>query len=178
MPVAETHRLILRRLELADAEFIFKLVNDPTWLAGIGDRGVRTLADAQEYLRKGPLEMYERHGFGLYAIERKVDQQLIGICGLLKRETLPEPDLGYALLPQYAGVGYAMEAARACVTLAREQFQMPRLLAITTPENIRSRHLLEQLGMQLEQRYRVKPGDDELCQYAMALTSAPPCARA
>ncbi|MCB1600973.1 MAG: GNAT family N-acetyltransferase [Lysobacterales bacterium] len=171
MHVVETQRLILRRLELGDAEFIFQLVNDPTWLAGIGDRGVRTLTDAQEYLRKGPLEMYERYGFGLYAIERKVDHQLIGICGLLKRETLPEPDLGYALLPQYAGVGYALEAARACVALAREQFRMPRLLAITTPENIRSRHLLEQLGMQLEQRYRVKPEDDELCLYAMALAT-------
>ena len=78
---SKPQRLILRRLELGDAEFIFQLVNDPTWLAGIGDRGVRTLTDAQEYLRKGPLEMYERYGFGLYAIERKVDHQLIGICG-------------------------------------------------------------------------------------------------
>jgi [ribosomal protein S5]-alanine N-acetyltransferase len=169
MLVIETHRLLLRRLQLADADFIFELVNDPTWLASIGDRGVRTLADAQEYLRKGPLEMYERDGFGLYAIERKVDQQLIGICGLLKRDTLPEPDLGYALLPLYAGVGYALEAARACVSLAREQFKMQRLLAITTPGNIRSRHLLEQLGMQLEEYYQASPEDEELCRYALAL---------
>lgn len=167
MLVTETQRLSLRRLEVADAPFIHELVNDPTWLAGIGDRGIRTLADAEDYLRKGPIEMYARLGFGLFAIERKVDRQPIGICGLIKRESLPDPDLGYALLPQYAGVGYALEAARACVALARVQLKMPRLLAITTPENIRSRHLLEQLGMSLEKQLRMQPDADELCLYAL-----------
>lgn len=169
MHVAETQRLSLRWLELADADFIFKLVNDPSWLAGIGDRGVLTLADAENYLRMGPLASYQRHGFGLYAVERKVDRQLIGMCGLLQRDTLPDPDLGYALLPQYAGVGYAQEAARACVALAHQQFRMHRLVAITSPENTRSRHLLEQIGMQLEKRYRQSPDHHEFCLYALTL---------
>lgn len=167
MHVTETQRLSLRRLELTDAAFIHQLVNDPTWLAGIGDRGIRTLVDAEDYLRNGPIEMYARLGFGLFAIERKVDRQLIGICGLIQRESLPHPDLGYALLPQYAGVGYALEAARACVALARDKLQMPRLLAITTPENIRSRHLLEQLGMSLEQSFRMQPDGEDLCLYSL-----------
>lgn len=173
MQVLDTNRLSLRWLELADAAFIHELVNDPTWLAGIGDRGVRTLEDAENYLRKGPIEMYARLGFGLYAVERKVDRTLIGMCGLLQRETLPDPDLGYALLPQYAGVGYALEAARGCVALARDQFRMQRLLAITSTSNIRSRHLLEQLGMQLEKQQKLRPEDEEVCVYALALTHSP-----
>jgi [ribosomal protein S5]-alanine N-acetyltransferase len=173
MHVTETQRLRLRRLELTDAAFIHQLVNDPTWLAGIGDRGVHTLADAKDYLQTGPIEMYARLGFGLYAVERKVDRQLIGMCGLIKRESLPDPDLGYALLPQYAGVGYALEAARACVALARDQLKMLRLLAITTPENIRSRHLLEQLGMRLEKLVRMQPEAEELCLYALETRPMP-----
>ena len=113
MRVLETERLALRRLTLDDAEFIFRLVNEPSWLRFIGDKNVRNLDDARNYLRTGPLDMYERFGFGMFLVERKHDGVAVGACGLLKRDTLPDPDIGYAFLPEYWGKGYALEAASA-----------------------------------------------------------------
>lgn len=146
----QTERLILRELVLADAAFILELLNDPAWLRFIGDRGVRTHADAEAYLVKSPLEMYARHGFGLWRVERKVDGRVMGTCGLIKRETLADVDLGYAFLPAYVGHGYAFEAAQACVEEA-ERRGLPRLVAIVSPDNVRSIALLAKLGFSFEQ---------------------------
>lgn len=167
--VAETERLRLRLLTLDDAAFMLELVNDPSWLRHIGDRGVRTLDDARAYLKTGPIGMVERHGFGLYAIELKSGSGPLGICGLIKRDTLPDVDIGYALLPAYVGQGYAFEAAQAALRLARERFCMRRLIAITTPENHASARLLLKLGMHFERHYRATPESEVLCLYAMAL---------
>lgn len=167
--VAESARLCLRRFDLDDAEFVHTLVNQPEWLRHIGDRGVHDVDGARTYLRNGPLAMYARHGFGLYAIERKSGGGPIGMCGLLKRDSLADVDIGYALLSQHVGQGFALEAARACVVLAREQFHLPRLIAITAPDNDHSARLLLKLGMQFERRFLFGDPGEELCLYGMGL---------
>ncbi|HWS28372.1 MAG TPA: GNAT family N-acetyltransferase [Xanthomonadales bacterium] len=167
--VAESERLRLRLLDVDDAAFMLALVNDPSWLRNIGDRGVRSLDDARAYLRKGPIDMYARHGFGLYAIELKSGEGPLGICGLIQRDSLPDVDIGYALLPQYVGQGYALEAAQASVTLARERFGLQRLIAITAPDNAASARLLVRIGMHFERHFSVAPDSEVLCLYAMAL---------
>lgn len=144
--VAETNRLRLRQLRLDDAAFILRLVNEPSWLRYIGDKQVRSLDDARDYLRKGPLAMYAREGFGLWLLERLEDGLPIGMCGLIKRDSLPDPDIGFALLPEYEGQGYAREAAEATLAQARGRYRLARVLAITSLENPRSIGLLQRLG--------------------------------
>lgn len=166
MHVLQTERLVLRHITLDDAEFMFRLVNDPSWLRFIGDRGVRSVDDAREYLRKGAIASYAQHGFGLYLTELKDGAQAIGICGLVKRDTLPDVDVGFALLPQFAGNGYAVEAARAVMTHAREQFGLRRVVAITKPDNRSSIRVLEKSGLAFERLIRPAADSDELALYA------------
>jgi [ribosomal protein S5]-alanine N-acetyltransferase len=144
--VAKTARLRIRHFNLADAPFIVSLLNTPGFLAYIGDRGVRTLMDAEHYLHSGPIASYHAHGHGLSAVELLSDGSLIGMCGVLKREHLAEPDLGYALLPEFTGLGYAFEAASACIAHARSTLNMPALLATVQPNNQASIRLLGALG--------------------------------
>src|SRR5437762_12680729 len=118
--VIETERLQLRRLSVDDAEFILRLLNEPSFIQNIGDRGVRTLDDARSYILKGPVASYEKFGFGLWMIETKARATPIGICGLLKREVLEDVDIGYALLPEFCSQGYALESASAVMSYARE----------------------------------------------------------
>lgn len=153
----ETSRLRLRQLTPDDAEFIFKLVNDPAWLRHIGDRGVRTLADAGNYILQGPMQSYARHGFGLFLAELKTSGLPIGICGLLKRETLPDVDLGFALLPEFRGNGYAHESAAAVLAWGKKTFHLSRVVAITTPDNQASIKVLEKLGFEFEKSLRLTP---------------------
>jgi RimJ/RimL family protein N-acetyltransferase len=148
--VLETVRLILRRLSAGDAAFILELVNDPGWLRFIGDRGVRTLDDARQYILSGPVDMYERLGFGLYAVELKDGGAAIGMCGLIKRDTLPDIDLGFAFLPRFVGQGYASEAAAGVLAYARRALGLSRVLAITSPDNDRSIRLLERIGFRFQ----------------------------
>jgi len=150
MPVLETERLNLRLLTDADAEFILDLLNQPSWLEFIGDRGVRNLEDARSYINNGPLAMFRQHGFGLYLTEIKKGNIPVGLCGLLKRETLSDVDIGFAFHPDFWGCGDAGEAARACVDYAREELGLDRLVAITLPANNSSIKLLVSLGMQYE----------------------------
>ena len=124
LPELETARLSLRRLEASDAAFLVELLNQPSFLTNIGDRGVRTVEDAHRYLREGPLAMYARHGFGLWHVSRRADGAVLGLCGLLKRDVLPDVDVGYALLPQFWGQGYAFEAAQATVRHASSRFAL------------------------------------------------------
>ena len=160
MKVLETDRLILRRLSVEDDEFILNLVNDPLWLRFIGDRGVRTLDDAHDYILKGPVAMYERVGFGLYLVERKSDGVPTGICGLIKRDALDDVDLGFAFLPEYRAQGYAYESAAAVLAYGQSVFGFKRIVAITSPDNERSIQLLEKLGFTFEQLIRL-PNDNE-----------------
>ncbi len=150
MTVVETERLILRRLTVDDAEFIFELLNEPSFLQYIGDRGVRSLDDAQEYILNGPVASYEQHGFGLYLTVLRESKVPIGICGLLKRESLEDVDIGFAFLPKYWSKGYAFESASAVMDYGRELLGLKRIVAITAPDNDASIRLLEKLGMRFE----------------------------
>ncbi len=160
--VVETPRLILRRLHLGDAPFIFELVNDPDWLRYIGDKGVRTLDDARGYLRNGPLAMYERAGFGLYCVELRESGAPIGLCGPIRRDTLPDVDIGFAFLPAFRAQGYAREAAQATLEHARDVLGLARVIAIVSPGNHASSRLLEKIGLRYERRIRPSENDEVL----------------
>jgi ribosomal-protein-alanine N-acetyltransferase len=144
--VLHTERLTLRCLGRADAPFILALLNDPAWVRYIGDRGVRTVEAARGYLEDRIVSMYRTLGFGLWMVELKADGRPAGICGLVKRDALPEVDLGFAFMPEYRGLGYAYESALAVRNHAITTLGFARLLAITSPANADSVRLLERLG--------------------------------
>ncbi|NET33055.1 MAG: GNAT family N-acetyltransferase [Cyanothece sp. SIO1E1] len=168
-PIFETERLILREFDLEDAAFILELLNSPGWLAYIGDRGVKTLDEARAYLTDGPMASFEQHGFGLAMVVLRESGEGIGMCGLIKRDSLPDVDIGYALLPKFMGQGYAFEIASATVDYAREQHGLRRLVAITDPKNAASVKLLGKLGMQLVQEVQLRPDDIMLYLFGMDL---------
>lgn len=155
MIIAETERLTLRRLTVDDAEFVFALLNEPSWLRFIGDKGVRTLEDARAYIENGPLAMYQRFGFGLYVTERRTDGVPMGMCGLIKRDGLDDVDIGFAFLPAYWGRGYAFEAAAAVMDYGRNVIGLTRIVAITAPDNESSARLLEKLGLRFDRMIRL-----------------------
>jgi RimJ/RimL family protein N-acetyltransferase len=148
--ILETERLIVRRLERADAPFIMELVNEPSWIKFIGDKGVKTINDAERYIEQGPVQMYTRLGFGLYLVELKASGTAVGISGLIKRDSLPHVDLGFAFLSRYCGNGYAHESARAVLDYGKEQLGIDRIVAITVPDNSASIKLLCKLGFKHE----------------------------
>jgi ribosomal-protein-alanine N-acetyltransferase len=166
LKVLETERLVLRWLRTEDAAFILRLVNEPSWLRYIGDYGVRTLQDAQGYIAKGPVAMYARLGFGLYLVELKSTGGPIGICGLIKREALPEVDLGFAFLQEFRGQGYAFESASATLAYGRRSFRLSRIVAVSSPENNPAATLLEKLGFRFEHMARLAAGAPEVKLYA------------
>ncbi|HEX4510878.1 MAG TPA: GNAT family N-acetyltransferase [Burkholderiaceae bacterium] len=147
LPVLRTQRLLLRWFTPEDAEFVRRLLNDPAWLRHIGDRGVRTRKQATAWIRARLVEPYGRLGFGFWAMERLVDGHLIGLCGLVQRDTLPHADVGYALMPAWRGQGYAREAAVACMRYGREVLGLPAIWGITSPSNADSARVLEDLGL-------------------------------
>src|SRR5258708_11726746 len=149
--ILETERLALRRLTADDAEFIRELVNEPSWIRFIGDRGVRTLDDARAYLEKGPIAMYGRVGFGLWAVEVKETGEAAGLCGLSKPDALDDVDIGFAFLPRFWRRGYALESARAVLAYGRETLELDRVVAITSPDNEASISVLEKVGLRFEQ---------------------------
>lgn len=160
LSVLETERLSLRLMSADDAVFILQLLNEPSWLHFIGDRGVRTLADAQDYILNSIVEMYSRLGFGFYVVELRDDKTPIGLCGLVKREFLEDVDIGYALLPTYWGKGYAFEAALAVMAYGAGELGLQRIMAIASANNQRSMRLLEKLGLQFE-REMISPINNE-----------------
>lgn len=169
LPEIETSRLILRRLDFDDAPFLVLLLNQPSFLVNIGDRGVRNAEDAHRYLRDGPLAMYGRFGFGLWHVARKSDGAAIGLCGLLKRDHLPDVDVGYALLPDYWGQGYAFEAVNATLQHAARRFALTRVIAVVSEGNAASIHLLEKAGMRFERMVSMTAGEPEVRLYGLEL---------
>lgn len=157
--VLDTPRLSLDRIAPEDAPFILGLLNDPAWLRYIGDRGVRTLDGAREYIVNGPMAMYARDGFGLWKTSLRDTGTPIGMAGLIKRPTLDDVDLGFAFLPEHRGRGYGVEAASACVDYARDVLGLRRLVAIVSPDNAPSLRLLDRLGFAYERDLEMKPGD-------------------
>jgi RimJ/RimL family protein N-acetyltransferase len=166
--VLRTDRLVLRHLSADDAPFILRLLNEPSWLQYIGDKGVRTPAEAQRYIETGPVEMYGRLGFGLYQVRQTLGDEPIGICGLLKRETLEDVDLGFAFLPEFWGNGYACEACAAVMAYGRNRLGLARIVAITARDNDASRRVLEKLGFEFERPVQLEAGGEELLLYASA----------
>ena len=162
MTVLETERLSLRRLTVDDAEFIFALLNEPSFLRYIGDKKVRNLDDARQYILNGPVGSYERHGFGLNCVELRESHTPIGMCGLLKRDELPDPDIGFALLPDFWSRGFAFEAAQAVLKDACERFKIQRILAITSLDNDASINLLQRLGFRFEKIVQLSPDREQL----------------
>lgn len=145
--VVSTARLRLFKLELNDAPLMLRLLNEPSFIANIADRGVRTLAQAEQYLTNGPLAMYQQHGFGMYRVERKEDGVSIGLCGLVYRDYLGKPDVGYAFFPEFAGAGYASEAALAVFLYGKNTLHLPEIVAIVAPHNLASCKVLQKLGL-------------------------------
>jgi [ribosomal protein S5]-alanine N-acetyltransferase len=160
--VLETQRTRLRELHEGDAAFTLELLNEPGWLRFIGDRGIRTEEGAREYIEKGPVAMYRTHGFGLWAVERKSDGVTLGMCGLIKRETLDDVDIGFAFLERFNGQGYAFEAASAVMAHARETLKLPRVVAITSVDNDRSIRLLGKVGLKFEKLIRLGDSDEDV----------------
>jgi RimJ/RimL family protein N-acetyltransferase len=164
--VLETDRLILRRLSIDDAEFILELLNEPSFLHFVGDKGVRNLDDARDYILKGPVDSYERYGFGLYLTMLKESGVPIGICGLLKRESLKDVDVGFAFLPQFWSKGYAFESASAVMAYGRSALGLSRIVAVTLSENYGSINVLERIGLSFEQMVRLSEDGPELKLFA------------
>jgi RimJ/RimL family protein N-acetyltransferase len=162
--ILETERLRLREFTLDDTAFIIELLNSPGWLKFIGDRNVRTESEAIAYLENGPLKSYDQHGYGLSMVELKDRDKPVGMCGILNRDTLDTPDIGFAFLPEAQGKGYAYEIAAALLNHANTDLKIPVLAAITLPENKNSITLLEKLGFGFEKRF-VNDGDEELALY-------------
>ncbi len=169
MNVLASDRLVLREMKEVDASFIHRLMNDPAWLRYIGDKGIRSVEDARKYITTGAREMYASYGFGLWLVEFKATAVSIGICGLIKRDSLEDVDLGFAFLPDYRGQGYAFEAAAATIAHGREKFALRRLVAIMSPENYPSGRLLEKLGFQFERMIRLTAESPEIKLFARAL---------
>lgn len=159
MQVARTPRLILRQLTPADASFMLVLLNSQGFIENIGDRGVRTLVQAKDYILNGPMKSYAECGFGFYAVVLAENGFTIGICGLIKRPTLDNVDIGYAFLPQYWGKGYAFEAAKAAFDLGKS-LDIERIVAIVSAHNGASKALLNKLGLQFEQCLQLSPDDE------------------
>ncbi len=157
MNVLETPRLILRQLDAGDAAFILELLNDPTWLQFIGDRGVRNLDDARAYIQNGPAASYAKHGFGLWLVQPKAEEEPVGICGLLKRETLEDVDLGFAFLQRFQGKGYGVESATATLEYGRDRLGLKRIVAVTQSGNAGSIRVLEKLGLRFEKMVQLSP---------------------
>ena len=149
--IAATSRLALREMDSAvDAEFIFRLLNTPKFLKYIGDRGIRSADEAVEFIENRYRQSYRDHGFGLYTVELISNRAQIGICGFVRRDTLPEADIGFAFLPEFEGNGYGREAAAATLKFGREKLGLTRILAITSPDNDASVRLIEKLGFTFE----------------------------
>ena len=163
----DTERLTLRPFTLDDAPFILELLNDPDWIRFIGDRKIRTLDDARNYLQNVPIQMMARNGHGLMMVSEKSSGKSIGMCGLIKREGLDDVDIGYALLPAYRGQGYAREAAQATLNHGRSVLGIKRIVAITLPANTASSKLLEAIGMRFDSLIQLPKNPESLALYVI-----------
>lgn len=165
--IIETDRLILRHFTTADAPFILELLNDPSFIQNIGDRNVRTIADAESYITKGPVSSYEKNGFGLELVTLKETGESIGMCGLIKRETLEDVDIGYAFLPKFWSKGYGVESALGVLKYGQKVKGLKRIVAITLEENKGSVRVLERIGLKFEKMVKLEGDNEELMLFAI-----------
>ena len=160
--VIETERLILRKFTLEDAPFVLELVNTSAWLQFIGDRNVYTVEESENYLRNGNLKSYAEHGFGFYLVATKESNEAIGMCGLVKRDSLEDIDIGFAFLPNSIGKGYGYEAASATLDYALNVLKLGRIVAIVDPQNASSIALIKKIGLKYEKMVQISTNDIEL----------------
>ncbi|CAN5578100.1 GNAT family N-acetyltransferase [soil metagenome] len=166
MIVAETTQLIVRDFTTADTSFIIELVNTPSWIRYIGERNIKTDDDALAYLEKGPLKSYTENGFGLYCVDLKEGNVPIGMCGLIKRVTLEDVDVGFAFLPAYEGKGHAFESTAAVLSHA-QKLGLKRIVAITLPDNEKSIKLLKKVNMHFERMIQFPNEKEELMLFSI-----------
>ena len=169
MTILETERLILRELQPDDAPFMLELLNEPSYILNIADRGVRDLDGARRYLEDRWRASYRQHGFGLWVVVERSSGMATGLCGLVRRDGLEDVDIGYAFLPAFWGRGYAIESALGVKAHARDVVGLSRLVAIVVPSNLPSVRVLERLGMSVERTLRLPGECTDLALYAMAL---------
>lgn len=160
--VIQTERLILRKFTLDDAAFMLELLNTPAWLRFIGDRNVKTIEQAEQYLLDGNIRSYQEYGFGFYVVVVKETNESIGICGIKKREGLDDIDIGFGFLPQFIGKGYGYEAASATLDYSLNFLKIKRIVAIVDPENGVSISLIKKIGLQFEKMIQLSPKDISL----------------
>lgn len=165
-PILATDRLVLRRMSVGDAAFMLGLLNQPSFIRNIGDRQVRTETDAVHYIESGTIASYTQYGFGMYIVELAGLAEPVGVCGLVKRDALPDVDIGFAFLPEFWGKGYAVEAARAVKVYALETLDLSRLIAITAVDNLGSISVLEKIGLEFEKMIRLPDEDTDLKLYS------------
>jgi RimJ/RimL family protein N-acetyltransferase len=159
--VLETERLTLRQFTAADGELMMEILNEPDFIRFVADRGVRTISQAEDFIAGRITPSYSEHGFGFYVVELKESGVPIGMCGLIKREGLDDVDVGYSILRPYWRQGYAYEAARAVVDYAKNVVKLPRLVAITSPDNVKSGTLLEKLGLRFDRMVQLPGYENE-----------------
>ena len=169
----DTPRLKLREFVIEDAAFVLQLLNDPSFIEFIGDRGVRNLEDAKRYLQEGPITSYQKYGHGLLHVSLKEADVPIGMCGLVKRDTLPHSDIGFALLPTFWNQGYVTEAARAAMEHGQRSLGMRVILGITTPGNVRSIAVLNKLGLHFVEEKALGNQQEQLKIFRLSVESAP-----
>ena len=170
MIIAETSRLLICKFTLKDASFFLKLVNSPNWLKHIGDRNTKTISEAKTRIREGHFKSYKTNGFGFYKVLLKEENNKpIGTCGLIKRDVLDYVDIGFAFLPEYEKKGFGYEASIEIIKIAKEQFGIEKLVAITNTNNINSIKLLEKLGLIYEKKFKPFDDDKELLLFAKIL---------
>lgn len=162
MKISETERTILREVTADDAEFIFDLLNQPSFIRYIGDRNVRTIDEARHYVESRFAESYKKFGFGMWAVTLKETNQPIGICGFVKRDSLPDADIGFAFLPQYERKGYAFESASAALEYGKNVLNLNPILAVTSQDNESSGKLLGKLDFKFERLIDLSGDGEEL----------------
>ena len=165
----KTERLILSPTAEEDAEFIFELLNTPKWLEHIGDRNVKSVEGAKEYIQTKMLPQLHRLGYGNYTVIRQSDEMKMGICGLFDREGLEGIDIGFAFLPAFEGNGYGFESADKLKNMAFDELGIQVINAITTKENISSQKLLDKLGLQLIGTTQLPNEEEELLLYKIKM---------
>jgi RimJ/RimL family protein N-acetyltransferase len=170
LSILETDRLILSELKTKDAKFIHKLYNDQDFINYIGDKGIHSVQDAVRFINTGPIQSYKNHEHGLYLIKLK-DETSIGVCGLLKRDDLDLPDIGFAILPDYRRMGFIYEASKAVIEDGKNRLYFDSLFAITTPDNIGSINLLKKLGFTLKDIIKRDKNNEPIQLYAIYLDS-------
>lgn len=158
----ETERLLLREYTLSDAPFIYKLMNSEGWLKNIGDRSIKSIEEAENYMKQKYLASYEKYGFGPFLVILKETGEPMGSSGLYKRDDLEYPDVGFAFLPEFANKGYAYESTKAVMLYASETLKLPTIVGITLPENLPSIKLLKKLGLSEIGTYKYEDGENLL----------------